>query len=309
MRLTFITIVVPAHNEENYIEECLNSLQTQDYPKEKYEIIVVNNNSKDRTRQIAEEFKVNIIDHKEGPVGAVRNAGAERARGDYLAFIDADCIAPKNWVTQGVKSLSSDDSVYGGGCDLRLDPHWIERAWLLENKEPPRELLGCCIFIKKSDFLTVGGFDETISSGEDTKLSVTLRALGYTIKMKKALNVIHLGNPLTIKQFISRQIWHSENYIQNWVDTKKDVTFYLTVFFIISLTSLTASMLIENSNMSLIYLILTLSIPTILTIKRLSRSKNRKHNLENIFKIYLLDFIYLVGRSVGLIKSTLKYLK
>ena len=308
MSLDFVSIVIPAHNEERYLSQCLTSLFDQGYPSDKYEIILVNNNSTDRTQKIAESFKINIIEQKIGPVGAVRNAGAVRAQGSILAFIDADCVAPDDWLFSGSQLLKKPNCVYGGGADLKPSPHWIENAWLLENKLPPKELLGCCIFIKKTDFIDIGGFDETITSGEDTKLSVSLRERDFDVKMTDSLNVIHLGNPTTIKYFFIRQIWHSENYLQNWVDTKRDPTFYLLLLFLVSVTAVCFNFLLNKPDLAMIFLTIALTVPMIFTIKRLRRSKNMLKNLRNFIPIYSLDFLYLLGRSVGLGKSILKRL-
>src|SRR5690554_7504849 len=120
----FISVIVPAHNEDKYISQCLESLSTQDYPKSLYEIIVVDNNSADKTSEIAANFNVKILQQSTGPVGAVRNAGASLAKGGLLAFIDADCVAPKDWLSIGTRALlASDSAAYGGGSDLRQSPH------------------------------------------------------------------------------------------------------------------------------------------------------------------------------------------
>tara|TARA_R110002110_G_scaffold267107_1_gene482892 strand:+ start:13842 stop:14786 length:945 start_codon:yes stop_codon:yes gene_type:complete len=301
-----ISVVIPSYNEQENISQCLESLRSQDYPKEKYEIIVVDNNSEDRTKEIAKKFNVHIIDQKTGPVGAVRNAGAKKARGEYLVFIDADCIAPPDWLARGVEALSSDNSVYGGGYDVRPNPHWIEQAWLLENKTPPKELLGCCIFIKKADFFHVGGFDEKITSGEDTKLSVTLRTCGFDVRITNELSVIHLGNPITLRHFFIRQIWHSENYIQNWADTKTDPTFYLLLVFLLGLASLTLSLLLTIPSAIAVSFFVLLAVPLLFTFKRLHRSKKPGNDLRNLPAIYFLDFVYLSGRVIGLCKSLWK---
>ncbi|WP_417500535.1 glycosyltransferase [Marinobacter sp.] len=302
----FISVIVPAHNEDKYISQCLESLSTQDYPKSLYEIIVVDNNSADKTSEIAANFDVKILQQSTGPVGAVRNAGAKLANGELLAFIDADCVAPKYWLAEGIEALSVDNSVYGGGCNIKSPPHWIEKAWLLENKAPPKELLGCCIFIKKADFFNVGGFDEKVTSGEDTKLSVMLKDQGYAVKMTRKLNVIHLGNPKTLKQFFLRQIWHSENYIQNWADTKTDPTFYLLIFFSVSSTAFVLNALLKNTSEALFLLAISLAVPMIFTLKRLRRSKNPVSNLRNLPAIYFLDFVYLSARFFGLLRSLKK---
>jgi len=303
----YISVIVPAHNEENFIAQCLSSLENQNYPKRNFEIIVVNNNSTDKTLEIAQNFDVIIVNQKDGPVGAVRNAGAKAAQGECLAFIDADCIAPPDWLALGVEALSSDNAVYGGGAELKSSAHWIEKAWLLESKTPPKELLGCCIFIKKKDFVHVGGFDDQVTSGEDTKLSLSLKARNHNVRMTDMLNVIHLGNPVTLKQFFIRQIWHSENYIQDWVGTKSDPTFYLLLVFLFSFVSFLLNLGLENPISAGVSLIIGLAVPLAFTIKRLRRSKNIVKNLRNLFAIYFLDFLYLLGRSFGLGKSVSKW--
>lgn len=309
MNQKYISIVVPAHNEENFIAQCLNSLKNQNYPNDYFEIIVVNNKSIDKTSEIADSFDVKILDQHDGFVGAVRNAGANVARGEYLAFIDADCIAPLDWLAQGVGALTSENAVFGGGANLKPNPHWIEKSWLLENKSPPKELLGCCIFIKKSDFFDIGGFDEKITSGEDSKFSVSLKDHGYDVKMTDKLSVIHLGNPITLKNFFVRQIWHSENYIQNWADTKYDPTFYLLILFIFSSIAFLFNILLTNLYGTVISLDFILIVPLFFTIKRLRRSKNIFKNLRNLPAIYFLDALYLIARVAGLHKSLSKKLK
>lgn len=302
----FISVIIPAHNEEEYISKCLESLVFQDYPKQSYEIIVVDNNSIDKTLEIAASFGVKVIEQKIGPVGSVRNAGARQAQGELLAFIDADCVAPTNWLAKGVGLLCSEEAVFGGGCDLRASPHWIEKAWLLENKYPPKELLGCCIFIKKTDFFGVGLFDEKLTSGEDTKLSVSLRNQNHKVKMTEELNVIHLGNAITLKNFFLRQIWHSENYLQNWQETVKDPTFYLLNIFIAGLVFLFLSAAYQSLVGVVLSTVVIAGTPFIFTLKRLLRSKSNHQNLRNLAAIYFLDFIYLSGRIFGLCVSMWK---
>tara|TARA_R110000823_G_scaffold24467_6_gene72737 strand:- start:5720 stop:6682 length:963 start_codon:yes stop_codon:yes gene_type:complete len=309
MPYNFISVIVPAHNEQKYISQCLKSLIAQDYSKDRYEIIVVDNDSRDRTQEIVKKLNVRIIEQNTGPVGAVRNAGAAQAKGDFLAFIDADCVAPDNWLTKGSQLLQEDFTAYGGGYDLRKSPFWLERAWLLENREPPKDLLGGSIFIRKKDFISVGSFDETITSGEDTKLSNSLRANKYKVIMKEELNVIHLGNPTNIKTFFLRQVWHSENYLNNWKDTRIDPTFYLLIIFMIGLITFSLSAIILNKTGLVVAALIIAIMPFIFTVKRLRRSRNIRKNLRNFPAIYILDFTYLCARVIGLSKSAFKSLK
>src|SRR5439155_503731 len=91
------------YNAANTIKRCLNSLFEQEYPPEKYEILVVDNGSKDGTYELLQSLKIEnnflVLQEKNicNAYGA-RNAGAEAARGEILVFIDADCIAKNDWL-------------------------------------------------------------------------------------------------------------------------------------------------------------------------------------------------------------------
>ncbi len=90
-------MIVPAYNEENYLEACLKSLTNQLIPQNEYEIIVVNNNSTDNTEKISRGFpQVRLINEKRQGVVFARIKGVEEAKGGTIAFIDADSTAPKN---------------------------------------------------------------------------------------------------------------------------------------------------------------------------------------------------------------------
>lgn len=92
-----ISVVIPAYNEEQYIRRCLESLMQQ--TRKPYEIIVVNNNSTDKTTSIVKEFpKVKLIHEQQQGITATRNTGFTAAKGDIIARTDADTIVPKTWI-------------------------------------------------------------------------------------------------------------------------------------------------------------------------------------------------------------------
>ena len=89
-----LSIVVPIYNVEQYLRECLDSLYKIDGID--YEVILVNDGSKDRSREIMEEFKQSypertvIVDKENGGLSSARNAGMRVAKGEYISFIDSD---------------------------------------------------------------------------------------------------------------------------------------------------------------------------------------------------------------------------
>lgn len=97
----FLSIIVPVYNAEQYLPECLHSLLAQDISGEDYEILCVNDGSRDGSleilRQFAREFgNVTVINKENGGVTTARNAGLEAARGDYVWFVDADDFLKAN---------------------------------------------------------------------------------------------------------------------------------------------------------------------------------------------------------------------
>ena len=91
-----ISVVIPAFNEEKYIESCLKSVKGQSYKP--CEIIVCDGNSNDRTRQIAKKHATKVIIEKKRSAAAERQKAADMAKGEIIAFIDSDTVAEKDWL-------------------------------------------------------------------------------------------------------------------------------------------------------------------------------------------------------------------
>ncbi|MCF7861260.1 glycosyltransferase [Candidatus Woesearchaeota archaeon] len=101
-----VSVIIPVYNEERNIGSLIESLIKSDYPKHKYEIIIIDNNSTDRTYSIAQKYNVKLIkQNKTQSSYASRNLGIKEAKGDILAFTDADCIVDKNWLKKSVDIL------------------------------------------------------------------------------------------------------------------------------------------------------------------------------------------------------------
>ena len=111
MNVVDVSVVVTTKNEEKNIESCLNSIKRQShYPKDRIEIIVVDNNSKDRTVEVAKTFTDKV--YNKGPERSIqRNLGIEEATGKYILCLDADMILSENVIKECVTKCENEDNI------------------------------------------------------------------------------------------------------------------------------------------------------------------------------------------------------
>jgi glycosyltransferase involved in cell wall biosynthesis len=178
-----ISLVIPAWNEEKYIRPTLESVTRA---KSKYaaqarravEVIVVDNDSSDRTAEIAAEFGCRVVPFGVHQISAVRNAGAREATGEFIAFVDADrSVVPEDLFFEIDRNLS-DRTVYGGGSAFTPERWSVLTAtavclvrvfcWLSG--------LGCVLFyLRRSDFEGLGGWNEAMYAAEDIDLAKRMK--------------------------------------------------------------------------------------------------------------------------------------
>ncbi len=181
-----VSVIVPVYNADDMIGECIEALLAQDYPKDRYEIIIVDNDSTDGTAAVIKRYPVKYVLEDEIHTSyAARNAGARHAKGEALAFCDADQIAGRAWlrsvghhwkdcryaaftgptpvfaVNDSVAARVFSDAEFGApvGAELHCVPH-----------------AGTCnLIVRASLFWEVGGFDGSVPTGEDYAFCRRLR--------------------------------------------------------------------------------------------------------------------------------------
>ena len=106
-----ISLIISAYNEEDYIASCLSSVE-QNASNQLFEVIVVDNNSTDKTAEIAKSFSnVRVILEKEKGVTKARERGFRESTGDIVAFMDADCRMPEGWARRVAEEFDGDPSL------------------------------------------------------------------------------------------------------------------------------------------------------------------------------------------------------
>ncbi len=194
MKKPFISVIIPALNEEKYIENTLRAIKNQDY-KGSYEIIVADGISTDKTVEIAKKYTNKIIRVRKKGIGAGRNAGALHAKGDILLFVDADTIPSANLFSNIVKAFKKRDVVAAACKFYPINPDKsIATIYKIYNKFMKLSIkfknagiAGMCCAYRTSIFRQLGGFDETLSTFEDADLSRRANKLGRIILLKNTV--------------------------------------------------------------------------------------------------------------------------
>ena len=191
-----VYVIIPAKNAEQTIAKTIEAILNQE--TKPLGIIVVDGGSTDRTVEIALRYSdkgVRVLKEPphEGNVPAIgRNLGAKFARGDILLFIDPDCLPERSLITKVLKTLSNPKvGIYsvivrdGKGTILSRAWHFLQLQ--IEYDFAPSRVLA----VKKEIFENVGGFDETLPTGEDNDFSYRVADLGYDIVVDKETVVLH----------------------------------------------------------------------------------------------------------------------
>jgi len=180
-----ISLVIPAHNEEKYIESAIKNSDGKFH-----EIIVVDNASTDKTKQIAETFSgVRVVSEPSKGLTKARQKGLMEAKGDLVAYVDADTLMPKKWTEKVLKEFQKNTKIVCvSGPYKYYDVSFHKKIfiWLFWNllAHPSYFFTGYMVtggnFVAKKEALhKINGFDTTIEFyGEDTDIAKRLHKIG-----------------------------------------------------------------------------------------------------------------------------------
>ncbi|MCD6290651.1 MAG: glycosyltransferase [Anaerolineae bacterium] len=182
--MMFVSVVIPAFNEEKYLGACLYALRRQTYPANHYEVIVVNNASIDATATIAWRYGARVVWEPRRGIPRARQAGFQAARGEIIASTDADTVVPPDWIERIVTNFQAHPEwggLYGPVYwpEGRLHERLIMRypvTWMLalSNRLGRSYWIGSNFAVRRDPFWQVGGFNEAWECGEDGDLSLRM---------------------------------------------------------------------------------------------------------------------------------------
>lgn len=215
-----ISVIIPVYNEERTIKACLESLGNQSLPPQ--EVILVDDGSTDKTLKILSKIRIitvikviKVIRQKHLGAGAARNAGAKRAKGDILVFIDGDMRFHKTFL-EDLTSQIKEGKTEGTFSKLEMIANWNDvwaRFWnyrrgLMEPRAVPRDYPDeSPVFraILKNEFERAGGFDEKKGYNDDWSLS---ERLGYKAVETKAM--FYHSNPESLAEAMRQTRWEAK---------------------------------------------------------------------------------------------------
>ncbi|MFQ6057055.1 MAG: glycosyltransferase [Methanosarcinales archaeon] len=187
-------MIIPTYNEEKFIERTLKKLTNQTIPRNSYEVIVVDGNSNDRTREIAKKYADKVIIQKSKGVAGARNDGIRIAKYDFVATTDADVIVPKDWLENILYHLNN-GSIAVCGPDEPIEKtrkskitfFFLRYLIRISSLFKYYCLGGTNSAFKKDVFQKIGGY-RILPHSDDADLSFRFRKLGK-ITYDKRLNV------------------------------------------------------------------------------------------------------------------------
>ena len=241
-----VSIIITTKNEEKNIGNCLESIRKQDYSQDRIEVIVVDNNSTDQTKEIARKYTKNVYNYPDlrknknikNFRGAQLNFGVKKSKGEIIFFPDADMTFDRELVREAATLISN-----GYFEALFVPEEIIGRGLIGKIRNFERSFYeGTCIdavrIIKRDLFINVGGFDETgIAFGfDDWDFSKRIRSSNAQIGITKN-KLYHHEERLTLREYLgkkARYVAASSSYIQKWgkndPDIKKQFGFWYRYF-------------------------------------------------------------------------------
>ena len=218
-----VSVYIPAYNAEKTIEHSIYSIKNQSYAVN--EIIVIDDNSSDKTSEIVNQFKdITLIkNQKNMGLGFSRNLAIKKSSNEIVASIDSDVTLDKNWLEILLNNLNKNQIVMCGG---KMEEKFIENKinawrakyysqnWGTDDMLNPPFLYGCNTLLNKTVWKNVRGYnDELLTNGEDIDFSNKIRSLGNSNLFYSSRALCHHLQNDEIKS-LSKRVWryHSFGY-------------------------------------------------------------------------------------------------
>ena len=300
-----MSVLVPTLNSERTIEKLLDSIQNQDFKD--YELILIDGDSNDKTLTIAKRYPVKIIEEERKGIGAARRTGVLHAKGVYVAFIDSDCRALKNWLRSllsVIKNVKISNVVGVGGSavpeDESLVSKCLEYRWFTEAYDDLKEVESIATFnaiYTKDMIIKAGNFNPDLEAGEDLELNHRIRKLGFKLLYVPRIRVYH-NHPTTVKELLRKWFHHGRWFARVHVMSSN----FLKKIFprLIYCLCLAISILTAWKNLFILPVLLFL-LPSSLYLKTALHAFRETKSVKILFSLPIIHNLKIQAHNLGII--------
>ena len=316
------SIVIPTYNEENYILNCLSSIENQNYERDLIEIIIVDGNSTDKTLNLVEGFKnkhnsIKIFQNPEKKTPKSLNIGIRNATGDVIVILGAHTRLDENFLYYNNKFLHEKDVEVSGGTQINTGINYIQNAigiamempfamasaeyrWSKTEKFVDTVVYGA---YKREVFDEIGYFEENFTISEDAELNWRIRQKGHKIFYSPKIKSYYYPRASLIK-FIKQMFRYGilrVNVLKKHIDSIK-LFHIIPSFFVITLIGLIILTMIGylDNRFLLLLLFVYFSVNIISSFIKTFPQKLVYLPILPLF-VFLMHFFWGLGFIVGLI--------
>lgn len=209
-----VTILIPMHNEKQYIATCLDSVLANDYPRDRLEILIIDGMSDDGSREIVEQYIrqypfIQLLDNPKKIQAAALNVGIQKAKGEIIIRMDAHNTYAPDYVRCCVELLLSTGAANVGGLQRAVGTHYVSEAIAITITNPfgigdahfrfaEKEMWVDTVYLgtsRRSTLEALGGFDEEWAVNEDYELNYRLRKAGGKILLSPKIRCWYYVRP------------------------------------------------------------------------------------------------------------------
>ncbi len=226
-----VSVVITTKNEEKHIGNCINSIINQTY--ENIEIIVVDNDSIDKTKEIAKTYTKKVYD--KGPErSSQRNFGMiDKAEGEYVMFVDADMTVEPILISECVEQIIPIGVIALHIPEVVIGEKFFSKVRRFERSFYDGTVVDGARFFQKDMFVKVGGFDLTMSGPEDWDIDKKIKQTGGKIHLLTGSHINHNEGEFNLKAYLDKKSYYAnsfDTYIEKWgkddADVKKQLGFF-----------------------------------------------------------------------------------
>jgi glycosyltransferase involved in cell wall biosynthesis len=299
-----VTIVIPVLNAERTLEQCIEGIFSQEYPRGKYEAIFVDNGSRDTSLAILEKYKdkIFILMEKKRGAAAARNTGIRHAKYEYIAFIDSDCVPKTTWLRELVIcALSNTQADFIGGkiisfnrnSSIEIFGEEIFNHKLAIQYYKPPSIITANALMKRQRLFHMGLFDEAFLRCQDAELAYRgyFRYNSQFVYTDKAI-VSHF-NSNTLMALFFEGVQHGKGAAHIWKRYSKQIGRSLL------------SRCVDFKEYTAIMYYFVLYFMQIIRIRRIFN----EHKLsEEELKRPLYKAVFNLGKKIGFVFRSIRYI-